>query len=49
MKFRYVADSHVHTDCSRDAADPAMMMCESAARLGLYALTITDHFRCRGV
>lgn len=46
MKFRYVADSHVHTDCSRDAADPAMMMCESAARLGLYALTITDHCEC---
>jgi histidinol-phosphatase (PHP family) len=46
MKYRYVADSHVHTDCSRDAADPAMMMCESATRLGLYALTVTDHCEC---
>ena len=46
MKYRYVADSHVHTDCSRDAADPAMMMCENAARLGLYALTVTDHCEC---
>lgn len=46
MKYRYVADSHVHTDCSLDAADPAMMMCESAARLGLYALTVTDHCEC---
>jgi histidinol-phosphatase (PHP family) len=46
MKYRYVADSHVHTDCSKDATDPAMMMCENAARLGLYALTVTDHCEC---
>lgn len=46
MKFRYISDSHVHTDCSRDASNSAMMMCESAARLGLYALTITDHCEC---
>lgn len=46
MKYRYVSDSHVHTDCSRDACDPAMMMCENAAKLGLYALTITDHCEC---
>lgn len=46
MKYRYVSDSHVHTDCSKDAVDPAMMMCESAARLGLYSLTITDHCEC---
>lgn len=46
MKFRYISDNHVHTDCSKDAVDPAMLMCESAARLGLYALTITDHCEC---
>lgn len=46
MKYRYVADSHVHTDCSKDAVDPAMMMCENAAHLGLYALTVTDHCEC---
>ncbi len=46
MKYRYISDSHVHTDCSRDGNDPTMMMCESAARLGLYALTITDHCEC---
>jgi V/A-type H+-transporting ATPase subunit I len=46
MKYRYISDSHVHSDCSRDANDPTMMMCESAARLGLYALTITDHCEC---
>lgn len=46
MKFRYISDCHVHTDCSRDAADSAMMMCESAARLNFYILTITDHCEC---
>lgn len=46
MKFRYISDSHTHTDCSFDAVDPAMMMCESAVRLGLYSLTITDHCEC---
>lgn len=46
MKYQYISDSHVHSDCSRDANDPTMMMCESAARLGLYALTITDHCEC---
>lgn len=46
MKYRYVSDNHVHTDCSKDASDPAMMMCESAARLGLYSLTVTDHCEC---
>lgn len=46
MNFRYEADSHIHTDCSRDAVDTAMMMCENAARLGFYAITITDHCEC---
>ena len=46
MKYRYISDSHVHSDCSHDGNDPTMMMCENAARLGLYALTITDHCEC---
>ncbi len=46
MKYRYISDSHIHSDCSRDGSDPTMMMCESAARLGLYALTMTDHCEC---
>lgn len=46
MRFRYVSDSHVHTDCSRDAADPATMMCDRAAKLGMYSITITDHCEC---
>ncbi|NLJ31581.1 MAG: histidinol-phosphatase HisJ family protein [Clostridiales bacterium] len=46
MKYRYISDSHVHSDCSRDGVDPTMMMCESGARLGLYSMTMTDHCEC---
>lgn len=46
MKYRYLSDCHTHSDCSRDASDPTMMMCEAAARLGIYAITITDHCEC---
>lgn len=46
MKYRYLSDCHTHSDCSPDATDPTMMLCESACRLGLYALTITDHCEC---
>jgi histidinol-phosphatase (PHP family) len=46
MKYRYISDCHTHSDCSRDGSDPAMMLCEGAARLGLYALTLTDHCEC---
>lgn len=46
MKFRYISDCHVHTDCSRDGSDSATMMCESAVRLGFYCVTITDHCEC---
>ncbi len=46
MRFRYVSDSHIHTDCSRDGADPATMLCDRAAKLGLYSITITDHCEC---
>ena len=47
MKYRYLSDCHVHTVCSSDASDSAVMMCESAARHGLFALTITDHCECQ--
>lgn len=46
MKYRYISDCHTHSDCSPDATDPTMMLCESACRLGLYALAITDHCEC---
>ena len=46
IRYRYISDCHVHSDCSRDGRDPAIMMCESAARLGLCAVAITDHCEC---
>ena len=46
MKYRYFSDCHLHSDCSRDAEDPAMMMCEAAQRQGLYAVALTDHCEC---
>ncbi|XOQ44192.1 MAG: Histidinol-phosphatase [Clostridium sp.] len=46
MSIQYISDFHMHTDCSPDGTDSAMMMCESAARLGFYAVAITDHCEC---
>lgn len=46
MSVSYLSDCHIHTDCSPDGADSAMMMCESAVRLGYYAVAITDHCEC---
>ena len=46
MRYRYLSDNHCHTDCSFDGVDPAMMLCDSATRQGLFALTITDHCEC---
>jgi histidinol-phosphatase (PHP family) len=46
MRYRFLSDSHTHSDCSRDGTDPVMMMCERAASLGLYSLTVTDHCEC---
>ena len=46
MRYRYLSDLHLHTDNSEDGTDPVMMMCERAAALGLYAVSITDHCEC---
>lgn len=46
MRYRYTSDSHCHTDCSFDGHDSAMMLCDSAARQGLFSLTIADHCEC---
>ncbi|MCH4239803.1 MAG: histidinol-phosphatase HisJ family protein [Oscillospiraceae bacterium] len=47
MRYRYMSDSHCHTDCSFDGHDSAMMLCDSAVRQGLYSLTVTDHCECQ--
>ena len=46
MKYRYLVDSHMHSSFSPDGETPVMMMCEAAAKQGLYAAVITDHCEC---
>ncbi len=46
MKYRYISDSHTHSRCSFDGSDSVVMMCEKAANMGLYSLTVTDHCEC---
>ncbi|MGN1457901.1 MAG: histidinol-phosphatase HisJ family protein [Acutalibacteraceae bacterium] len=47
MKYRYISDSHTHSENSFDANDRVLMMCENASNKGLYSLTITDHCECQ--
>lgn len=46
MRYRFISDSHTHSECSFDGNDSVIMMCEQATTIGLYALTITDHCEC---
>ncbi len=46
MKFRYISDCHMHSNNSPDAQDSVVLMCENAARMGLYAVAVTDHCEC---
>lgn len=46
MKYRYISDCHVHSAASYDGSDSVIMLCENAVRLGLHAITITDHCEC---
>ena len=46
MKYTTISDSHVHSCFSHDGNDPVMMLCDYAVKMGLYALTITDHCEC---
>lgn len=46
MEFRTTADSHVHTNNSPDARDPAKALCASALEKGISDLTVTDHCDC---
>jgi len=46
MKYKFISDSHIHSKNSFDGHDSAIMMCERAANLGLYSVTITDHCEC---
>ncbi len=46
MKYRFISDSHIHSENSFDGNDSVMMLCEQAVSLGLYSITITDHCEC---
>lgn len=46
MKYPFISDSHTHTHWSPDADNPASLLCERAARLGFYSITVTDHCEC---
>lgn len=43
MKQIPICDSHVHSNCSFDAQDSVDAICAQAEKLGLYAVTFTDH------
>ena len=47
MKYRFISDSHTHSDCSFDGTDSIIMLCEQASALEMYSLTITDHCECQ--
>ena len=46
LKYKYISDSHTHSENSFDGKDSVLLLCERAAQLGLYSLTITDHCEC---
>lgn len=46
MKYQFISDSHIHSENSFDGNDSVIMMCERAANLGLYSVTVTDHCEC---
>ena len=46
MKYKFISDSHTHSENSFDGNDSVIMMCERAANLGLYSVTVTDHCEC---
>ncbi len=46
MPYRFLSDSHVHSDNSLDALDPIIKICETATNLNLFAITFTDHCEC---
>lgn len=47
-KYKYVSESHCHSDCSFDAKDSVEDMVKQAIKLKLYSITITDHCEVNG-
>lgn len=46
MKYKFISDSHTHSENSFDGKDSVIMMAERAYQLGLYSITVTDHCEC---
>ena len=46
MKYKFISDSHTHSERSFDGKDSVVMLSERALGLGLYSLTVTDHCEC---
>ncbi len=46
MKYKFISDSHTHSENSFDGHDSVIMICDRAANLGLYSITVTDHCEC---
>lgn len=46
MRYRFISDSHTHSECSFDGTDSVIMMCEQATAIGLYSIAVTDHCEC---
>ena len=46
MRYRFISDSHTHSECSFDGTDSVIMMCEQASGIGLYSMAVTDHCEC---
>lgn len=46
MKYKFISDSHTHSERSFDGKDSVAMLAERALNLGLYSLTVTDHCEC---
>ncbi len=46
MRYRFISDSHTHSECSFDGTDSVIMLCEQASALEMYSLTVTDHCEC---
>ena len=48
MKYKFISDSHIHSNNSFDGKDSVIMLADRACNLGLYSVTITDHCDCEG-
>ncbi len=46
MNYKFISDTHIHSDISYDALDPTIKLCEYATQIGLYSITITDQCNC---